>query len=90
MSTDKMREEFEAWAVGQGLSMKKIITGVYRTGNTSLAWKAWKESRAALVIELPDPYQTAKRYMADEAKFANKEGIDECREAIEAAGVRVK
>lgn len=83
MSTDKIRDEFEEWAVGQGLNLKKIITGVYRTGNTSLAWKAWKESRAALVVALPDTW--SPNDCGDWAYWA-----DAVDAAIEAAGVTVK
>lgn len=91
MSADKMREEFEAWARDNAMLLfVKTATGKYSSEKTELAWQAWRASRAALVVELPDPHQTAKRYMADEAKFAHKEGIDECRAALEAAGARVK
>lgn len=82
MSEGKMREEFEAW-------YRESCAYAGATAKLA-AWAAWQASRAALEIELPHPYETAKRYMDAEAKFSHKEGIDECRAAIEAAGVRAK
>lgn len=51
--------------------------------------KGWKASREDFVVELPDPVAGACRYQHAEAAFAHKEGIDECREAIEAQGLKV-
>lgn len=51
--------------------------------------KGWKASREAFVVELPDPVAGARRYQHTEAAFAHKEGIDECRAAIEAHGLKV-
>lgn len=89
MSTDKMREAFESWAIGQGLNLKKIITGVYRTGNTSLAWKAWKESRAALVVDIPPRPSVSMFASIGEARCA-QDAHDRAVNAIEESGVRVK
>lgn len=53
---DKMREEFEAWAESHAYKTIKSKCGIYyRSASTSAAWRAWKASRAALVVELPDP-----------------------------------
>lgn len=55
---DKMREEFEAWAMTSaylGLSdtcMERFEDG-YLGGEVHAAWIAWQASREALVIELP-------------------------------------
>lgn len=49
--TDKMREEFEAWASEYGLvdlSRDYENGGYYSHGDTDLAWSAWQASRAAL------------------------------------------
>lgn len=57
------------------------------------AWEAWQASRAALVVELPEKIS---QYNTDDVGFVNPaaaehdEAIDDCRAAIEAAGVRVK
>lgn len=105
MSEGKMREEFEAWMHTFDLPPQlsgavfaddrykhSPLFGefIYDDHSTQRCWAAWQASRAALEIELPHPHETAKRYMDAEAKFSHKEGIDECRAAIEAAGVRVK
>lgn len=101
--TDKMREAFEAAYVeglvdrcGEGFRStamhsltEKRTDGEYLSYPNFIAWWAWQASREALVIELPDPLLGALRYQHTEAAFSHKEGIDECRTAIEAAGVKV-
>ena len=84
-----MREEFEVWVAGfwsveiefirdpdQWSGMEAIIL--------SSAWAAWRASRAALVIDLPDQLKTFT-----EASDWYDNAIAECREAIEAAGMTV-
>lgn len=59
LGMDKMREEFETWAVNfKGafnlpLFVMKDSDGVYTDGMARIAWLAWQASRAALVVELP-------------------------------------
>ena len=65
--SDKMREEFEAWAAeeaevrGVG-ALLGLMTDEHQDRYsmiwTQTAWIAWQASRAALVIELPKPWQT--------------------------------
>ncbi len=50
--SDKMREEFESWAIS--CHMCTYLDGVeYRHQSTEWAWMAWQASRAALVVDLP-------------------------------------
>lgn len=49
------------------------------------AWIGWQASREALVIELPEKWGEYT-----EVGSAVSDAIDECREAIEAAGLKVK
>jgi len=74
MSNDKMREEFEAWALSIGREIERYDTGPceYACMDTDCDWFCWKASREALVIEIP------------ESDFAES-WID----AIEAAGLKV-
>lgn len=59
--TDKMREEFEAWAIEDAASTDKTLKfehgGEWYLGKDhqamNLGWAAWQASREALVIELP-------------------------------------
>ncbi|NMX70890.1 hypothetical protein HBO15_26405 [Pseudomonas sp. WS 5111] len=61
MSSDKMREEFEAWAIEDAASTDKTLKfergGDWYLGKDhqqmNLGWAAWQASREALVIELP-------------------------------------
>lgn len=95
MINDKMREEFEAkFPLPAGVAWKESI-GMYEVvdiwkldqaitiGKYNWLWEGWQASREALVIELPEHYQYDNPGEAFHA-------IKDCREAIEAAGVKVK
>ena len=47
-----MREEFEVWACNYNL--KIADWGNYADRHVNNMWKAWRASRAALCIELPE------------------------------------
>ena len=97
MSTEKVREEFEAWVVGFhigcDLDMHAISVGplagtmVYTDWIVQSCWGAWQASRAALAVELPMP-DPAIRYMDDTGKAESI--LSQFRAAIEAAGITVK
>lgn len=100
MSTEQMREEFEAWARDNAMLLfVKVATGKYRSEKTELAWQAWQASRAALVVELPptitaddvdnEYFQSADDLSAISARMVNG-AIAACGAFIKAAGVRVK
>ena len=82
--TDKMREEFEA---AVALEAKEPVLAVYlsrrddtySTSTLHFAWWAWKQSREALVIELPDEDGMQGHLWAPDVVAA-----------MEAAGVKVK
>jgi hypothetical protein len=104
MSNDKMRDEFEAFAFRDAseccvdLSFQFDPEINWYIGKSSehmnLAWAAWQASREALVIELPQS-RADKGESANgdggclSALIANQLAIDECRRAIEAAGLKV-
>ncbi|HFK2233622.1 TPA: hypothetical protein ACGXEV_000361 [Pseudomonas aeruginosa] len=88
-----MREEFEAWATNRCVSIMKapeammffggrrVPAGCYIMADTELAWEAWKASRAALRVELPEPYafhQEVQTVFRDRVK-----------EALQQAGIEV-
>ncbi|WP_434577607.1 hypothetical protein [Pseudomonas sp. Z1-6] len=90
--TDKMREEFEAtWAdvmrgdeppPGRKPARSRIDPERYAGDAAQFAWVWWQRSREPLVIELPDHYcydRPGEAYPV----------IQDCREAIEAAGLKV-
>ena len=55
---EKMREEFEAWAIDHHFSATKKQDGVsYAHDSTMCAFEGWKASRAALCVELPMEYK---------------------------------
>ena len=56
----KMREEFEAWCVVHGYTLRPaetncgvIIDGQYGNQRVQIAWESWQASRAALCVDLP-------------------------------------
>ena len=49
---NNMREEFEVWACNYNL--KIADWGNYADRHVNNMWKAWRASRAALCIELPE------------------------------------
>lgn len=80
--SDKMREEFEAWMLGTA----KIVIGStdpYPSGLERGYWRVWQASRESLVIELPD-------HCCYDLPGEAYPVIQDCREAIEAAGLKVK
>lgn len=56
---DKMREEFEAWAINCDLCTF-AVGDEYKYMTTEWAWRAWEASRAALCVELPKITDFAK------------------------------
>lgn len=105
MSSDKLREAFESWAITSawmGLSGEclEFIDGGYVNCEVQAAWLGWQASRETLVIELPparpEPISSGDELKSDgEAASWNiwvgdKLAKAECREAIEAAGLKVK
>lgn len=82
---EKMRAEFESWAVHQGYDLTRDdVVVAYASEETDRAWDAWQASRAALVIKLPKPYQRHRD------SYINVMDAELVVEAIGDAGVRVK
>ena len=74
------REQFEAWATNAGFIVTTKNDG-YLYPATNSAWQAWRASRAAIEIELPE-----------EESFGCTTGYyaEDVIEAIEQAGLKVK
>ena len=51
---DKMREEFESWAISDMGYMVARAGDGYKCDYMNTAWLSWKASRAALCVELPE------------------------------------
>ncbi|QXG27185.1 hypothetical protein [Pseudomonas viridiflava] len=80
MINDKVREQFEAWALSCNQMIDKA-NGVYLVRLVDCLWVAWRASREALVIDLPDAWHQDRQRLMD---------AGEVSEAVEAAGVRVQ
>ncbi|QHF03290.1 hypothetical protein N015_13090 [Pseudomonas asturiensis] len=96
MSNDKMRDEFEVWARKMSMDLEyRNIPGVgqfYECPRTLLALEAWKASREALVIELPNRFSEAYQDYFDDVEggcFNESKYINDLQKNIEAAGVRM-
>jgi hypothetical protein len=105
MSVEKMREEFEAWYLnkfcgGQARLFRCVNADkIYYFTEVQSKWDAWQASRESLVIELPaknpigsgtgdsgDGRPSFEQHCAAECNFI----LRDCREAVEAAGLKVK
>lgn len=80
MNEDKMRAEFEAWW------REEYDSTLY----CESAWRGWQASRAALVVELPTIDISLSSCRTDEWCEGVVHATEKYRDAIEAAGVRVK
>ncbi|WP_312601104.1 hypothetical protein [Pseudomonas luteola] len=86
--SSREEEDFEAWWLTEQMKTFPTWYDKERLPDWGAAYKpaarkAWKASRAALVVELP----TQERY---DDPLSAYEAIKDCREAIEATGVQVK
>lgn len=84
MSTEQMREEFEAWLISTGESADSQ-NGIYLSPIANIGWGAWQASRASLSVELPEPFQLANSHSGIAYYYAS-----EVDKAIRAAGITVK
>lgn len=94
------REEFEAYCreelewTDDDLKKGVATEGRYFWAKAADGWRFWQASRQALVVDLPAkishlPHsQVGNGFVLPEAEQYD-EAIDDCREAVEAAGVRV-
>ncbi|WP_411911377.1 hypothetical protein [Pseudomonas aeruginosa] len=98
-----MREEFEAWATKHRMPIHRdgVVTD-YAARCTDECWQAWKASRAALRVELPEVGSAPDGAKYDlgfgDPKFAHDYREHQvsaamrqlCREALQRAGIEVK
>ncbi|MWW08841.1 hypothetical protein [Pseudomonas aeruginosa] len=103
-----MREEFEAWVSGRkvctryGAKLNTNPDGMYSDYRINDRWLAWKASRAALRVELPEVGSAPDGAKYDlgfgDPKFAHDYREHQfsaamrqlCREALQQAGIEVK
>lgn len=87
MKDEKMREEFEVWADGQGYNLERNELVFYEVGATRCAWAGWRESRAMMAVELPS---TRTMLVSSEYDRGVREYGEAVKRAIKDAGIRVK
>lgn len=90
-------EKFEEWRKEQIASLVRMgypdAAKAFRDlGSVQWAgWQAgWQASRESLVIELPVEKPMSHNHEVEAARLAFNDAIEECRDAIEAAGLKVK
>jgi hypothetical protein len=101
MNIEQMREEYEAWAIKSGLSTvrtpqalmfangQRRAAGDYIMIESICAWEAWQQSRASLVIELPQRLSFEMQGITIDPKGDLIEYCDTVA-AIQSTGVKVK
>ncbi|MBH3360488.1 hypothetical protein [Pseudomonas guariconensis] len=91
MDTNKMRAAFEAMILADGKSIRRCGDS-YHFGTIHRKWlfwqEAWRQSRAAVVVELPAERRIRHMPTPDENSSYN-EALENCRDAIEAQGLKV-
>ena len=102
MDTNKMREQFEAWALsakahGEHFDLSRGNHGAYKSPITHWLYCSWvasyQASREAVVVELPNRAAEAYREEFDDVEggsFNEAAYIRDVRKAIEAHGLNVK
>lgn len=99
MSIEKMREEFEAWAVssawlglGDESDLHQDTDGKgYNQIEVHTAWLAWQASRKAIAVALPDGESLMRRMYGSQASGPDRliHRIEAVK-AIESLGLKVK
>lgn len=91
-----MREEFEAWATKHRMPIHRdgVVTD-YAARCTDECWQAWKASRAALRVELPDDgIEDCQRDWQNSCRDNFDTGYcyatDRIIQALQQAGIEVK
>lgn len=83
---DKLREEFEQW-FSKKYPLKKPSVRKLKL------WEAWRDSRASIVVELPNGLSTREAldlgYMGDYASGVD-DGIEETAKVIRSIGLSIK
>ena len=84
--TNKTREEFEAWYINDGYGDRRPTRHLegYAAPNVNDMWLSWQSSRAALCVELPSGY------IGHPCRNDILSAVDECRIALDDAGVSYK
>ena len=85
---DKMREEFEAWAISCEMCTY-LDNAEYRHQSTEWAWRAWKASRSVLCVNLPSFENGSIRGYSGDCEEANMV-VDAIAESLHCAGVPFK
>lgn len=96
-----MREEFEAWVSGRkvctryGAKLNTNPDGMYSDYRINDRWLAWKASRAALRVELPDDgIEDCQRDWQNSCRDNFDTGYcyatDRITQALQQAGIEVK
>jgi sulfate adenylyltransferase subunit 1 (EFTu-like GTPase family) len=90
--SDKMREEFEEWiaqvhdGVKYARGLERVLSGErYASMEVEWAYRGYVQSRAALCVELPEWEQYDDNMVSGAAT-----AINDCQDAIHAAGVKTK
>lgn len=83
---EKMREEFEAWAISDMGYMVARAGDGYKCDYMNTAWLSWKASRAALCVELPTKINDDN----DAHSYGYDSAITDVEMALELSGVPYK
>ncbi|PRW27834.1 hypothetical protein CSB96_0045 [Pseudomonas aeruginosa] len=69
---------------------RRVPAGCYIMADTELAWEAWKASRAALRVELPEKMEPTRNIYGNLIIGSYNAVLDAVKEALQQAGIEVK
>ena len=72
---DKIREEFEYWAISDMGYMVARAGDGYKCDYMNTAWLSWKASRAALCVELPESCKGMALTVSELRQQLDKAGV---------------
>lgn len=89
-----MRKEFEAWvtaAMGGYADLRKSNDPnfAYDDADVDFAYQAWKASRAALRVELPEKMEPTRNIYGNLIIGSYNAVLDAVKEALQQAGIEV-
>ena len=97
MDTNKMREQFEEYARSKNIDASMVIMYAcypprfarYADRDVQEKWELWQASRESVVVELPSLREVIMGRRENEYDSGTNNGIELCREALEAQGLKV-
>lgn len=85
---EENRKQFEKWWHEEYCHLEGSDAAVFVK---YAAWQAWKQSRASIVVELPEQKEDrARNCSSDDIAYGFNQGVGACRNSILSIGLSIK